>query len=62
MLTELFKNANSGLEDILKRAEAGEGTIRENMDDLCDILEDEILNRKSSEEVKKEIPRGRAIF
>lgn len=62
MLTELFKNANSGLEDILKRAEAGEGTIRENMDDLCDILEDEILNRKSSEEEKKALLKRLRAF
>lgn len=62
MLTELFKNANSGLEDILKRAEAGEGTIRENMDDLCDILEDEILNRRSSEEEKKSLLKRLRTF
>ena len=53
MLTDLFKNINSSLEDVLKNAEAGEGTIKDNMDDLCDILEDEILKSKSSEEEKK---------
>lgn len=53
MLADLFKNINSGLEDVLKNAEAGEGTIKDNMDDLCDILEDEILKSKSSEEEKK---------
>ena len=53
MLADLFKNINSSLEDVLKNAEAGEGTIKDNMDDLCDILEDEILKSKSSEEEKK---------
>lgn len=55
MLADLFKNINSSLEDVLKNAEAGEGTIRDNMDDLCDILEEEILKSKSSEEEKKEL-------
>ena len=55
MLTDLFKGINSSLEDILKNAEAGEGTIKDNMDDLCDILEDEILKSKTSEEEKKEL-------
>ena len=53
MLADLFKGLSSTLEDVLKNAEAGEGTIKDNMDDLCDILEDEILNSKSSEEEKK---------
>lgn len=55
MLTDLFKGINSSLEDILKNAEAGEGTIKDNMDDLCDILEDEILKSKTSEAEKKEL-------
>ena len=53
MLADLFKGLNSSLEDVLKNAEAGEGTIKDNMDDLCDILEDEILKSRSSEEEKK---------
>lgn len=55
MLADLFKGLNSSLEDVLKNAEAGEGTIKDNMDDLCDILEDEILKSKTSEEEKKEL-------
>lgn len=55
MLANLFKGLNSSLEDVLKNAEAGEGTIKDNMDDLCDILEDEILKSKTSEEEKKEL-------
>lgn len=55
MLADLFKGINSSLDDELKNAEAGEGTIRDNMDDLCDILEDEILKSKTSEEEKKEL-------
>lgn len=53
MLADLFSSINSTLEDVLKNAEAGEGTIKDNMDDLCDILEDEILKSKTSEEEKK---------
>lgn len=45
MFADLFKDLNSSLEDALKSAEAGEGTIKDNMDDLCNILEDEILKR-----------------
>lgn len=55
MLADLFKSLNSSLEDVLKNAEAGEGTIKDNMDDLCDILEDEILKSKTTEEEKKEL-------
>lgn len=55
MLADLFKGLNSSLEDVLKNAEAGEGTIKDNMDDLCYILEDEILKSKTSEEEKKEL-------
>jgi len=53
MFADLFKDLNSTLEDVLKSTEAGEGTIKDNMDDLCDILEEEILKSKSSEEEKK---------
>lgn len=55
MFADLFKDLNSSLEDVLKNAEAGEGTIKDNMDDLCDILEDEILKGKASDEEKKEL-------
>lgn len=50
-----LKSINSGLDNILKNAEVGEGTIKDNMDDLCDILEDEILKSKASEEEKKNL-------
>lgn len=53
MFADLFKGLNSSLEDVLKNAEVGEGTIKDNMDDLCDILEDEILKSKTTEEEKK---------
>lgn len=55
MLSDLFSGLSSSLEDVLKNAEAGEGTIKDNMDDLCDILEDEILKSKTSEDEKKEL-------
>lgn len=53
MLAELLKKMNLTAEDDLNEAEAGEGTIKDNMDDLCDILEEEILKSKSTEEEKK---------
>lgn len=53
MFSDLFKDLNLSLEDGLKNAEVGEGSIKDNMEDLCDILEDEILKSKSSEEEKK---------
>lgn len=52
-MAELFKDMGRDWGDMLKRTEVGEGTIKENMDDLCDILESEILQSKSSEEEKK---------
>lgn len=55
MLSDLFKNLNSSLEDALKGAEAGKGSIRDNMDDLRDILEYEILNSKGSNDEKKSL-------
>lgn len=53
MFSDLFQNINESLENVLKNAEAGVGTIKDNMDDLCDILEEEILKSKASEEEKK---------
>ncbi len=53
MVADLFKDFNSKMEDVLNNAEAGKGTIKDNMDDLCDILEDEILKSQISEEEKK---------
>lgn len=53
MLAEFLKKMNLTAEDDLNEAEAGEGTIKDNMDDLCDILEEEILKSKSTEEEKK---------
>ena len=53
MLSEIFKNLSSGLEDELMAGEAGKGTIKDNMDDLCDVLEDEILKSNSTEDEKK---------
>lgn len=55
MFADLFKELNSSVEDVLKNAEAGKGTIKDNMDDLCDILEEEILKSKASDEEKKEL-------
>ncbi len=54
-MEHFFKDFNSSFEDLLKSEEAGQGTIKDNMDDLCDILEDEILKSKTSEGEKKEL-------
>ncbi len=64
MISDLFKNVELDLdiEGVLDRAEAGEGTIKENMDDLCDVLEDEILKSKSSEEEKKDLLKRLRTF
>lgn len=42
--------------------EAGEGTIRDNMDDLRDILEDEILKSRGSDEEKKALLKRLRTF
>lgn len=62
MLADLFKGIDLGLEDILKNAEAGEGTIKDNMDDLQDILADEILKSKCSDEEKKTLLKRLRTF
>lgn len=62
VLAELFKNLDSTLEDALKGAEAGEGTIRDNMEDLRDILEEEIVNNKGSNEEKKALLKRLRTF
>ena len=54
-MEHFFKDFNSSFEDLLKSEEAGQGTIKDNMDDLYDILEDEILKSKTSEGEKKEL-------
>lgn len=55
LFTDLFENLGDSIDDVLRAKEAGEGTIKDNMDDLCDILEEEILKSKSSEEEKKNL-------
>lgn len=62
MLSDFFKDINSSLEQVLNAGEAGTGTIKDNMDDLCDILEDEILKSKSSEEEKKALLKRLRTF
>lgn len=62
MLGQMFRGITPGLENVLKSMEAGNGTIKDNMDDLRDILEDEILKSKSSDEEKKELLRRLRTF
>ena len=62
MLSNFFKSVNSSLEDILKGTEAGEGSIKDNMDDLRDILEDEILKSKGTDEEKKALLKRLRTF
>lgn len=62
MLGDLFKGFNSSFGDLLKSIETGQGTIKDNMDDLCDILEDEILKSKASEDEKKALLKRLRTF
>ena len=62
MIKDLLKNLNESLEDALKVTEAGEGTIKDNMDDLYDILKEEILKSKSSEEEKESLLKRLTLF
>lgn len=62
MIADLFKSVNSSLEDILKGTEAGKGTIKDNMDDLRDILEDEIVKSKGTDEEKKALLKRLRTF
>lgn len=52
-MLSILESLNSSLETAKQIAEDSKGTIKDNMDDLCDILEDEILKSPSSEEEKK---------
>ncbi|MCR4717719.1 MAG: 50S ribosome-binding GTPase [Lachnospiraceae bacterium] len=62
MLSEMFKNIGDSLEDMIKSAEAGEGSIRDNMVDFRDILECEIKNGKLSDEDKETLLERLDIF
>lgn len=55
MMANMFKNMNETLDNVLNNEEAGRGTIKDNMDDLCDILEEEILKSKATKAEKKEL-------
>ena len=52
-MLSILESLKSSLETAKQIAEDSKGTIKDNMDDLCDILEDEILKSPSSEEEKK---------
>lgn len=54
-MSSLVWEMSESLPEILKVTEAGEVTVKENMDDLCDILEAEILKSRTSEEEKKNL-------
>ena len=45
--------SKASVSSIVEAMEAGKGSVKDNMDDLCDILENEIINSKSSEEEKR---------
>lgn len=55
IFTHLAPIYGNGLGDILKANASCKGSIKENMDDLCEILEDEILKSSTSDEEKKEL-------
>lgn len=52
-INDLFKNDIFGHSDIMNVSEAGKGSIKDNMDDLCEILESEIIKSKASDEEKQ---------
>lgn len=52
----------AGISNIVKNMEAGKGSVKDNMDDLCDILENEIINSKSSEEEKRKMLKRLRTF
>ena len=60
--SDLLKGFNASFGDLLTSTEAGQGTIKDNMDDLCDILEDEILKSKASEDEKKALLKKLRTF
>ncbi|WP_139355603.1 GTPase family protein [Oribacterium sp. C9] len=53
MESNTFRGLGKGLDNLFGAAEAGKGTIKDNMNDLRDILEDEIINSKSTDDEKK---------
>ena len=59
---DIVKSFNESYEDILKNLEAGEGTIKDNMDDLRDVLEEEILKSKTSADEKKALLKRLRTF
>ena len=62
MLTEFLKEFNLDVDSILKNTEDGEGTIKDNMDNLCDILEEEIVKSDTSEDEKKALLKRLRTF
>lgn len=61
-MLEMIRNRNTQFEDLLEKSEAGLGTVRENMDDLRDILENEILKSRSGEEEKQKLLKRLRTF
>lgn len=59
MLADLF---DSNLDNVMGKAGAGSTTIKESMDDLCELLEDEILKSKSTDEEKKALLKRLRTF
>lgn len=53
IVPEIFKARALGLEDVPENEDAGKGSIKDNMNQLLDILEDEILKSQVPEEEKK---------
>ena len=62
MIFNQFKMPKTSLEDVLKSTEAGQGTIKDNMDDLRDILEEEIVKSKCTDEEKKALLKRLRTF
>ena len=54
-ISDLVKNGVFEYTNKLNAFEAGKGSIKDNMDDLCEILECEIIKSKSSDEEKQKL-------
>ena len=58
----LFNSKKINLGNDLNVSEAGKGSIKDNMDDLCDILENEIIKSKNSDEEKQRLLKRLRTF
>ena len=54
-IVDLLKESAMACSETLNVLEVGTGSIKDNMDDLCEILESEIIKSKTSNEEKQRL-------